>query len=443
MQVKLSFSKYSVLSFIMILTVSCGKKAIEKKGQSREETTIEMSALEAELSKQELYCESTQTCPSYLTKVAIVHKDRLKFCTGFLTDKNTVVTASSCLPETLRSKDLPCNRDVFFFFARTNEKPQRVACKKILEASQIDSREPFLWRSDVAYLEIEEFDRSRFLLPSRNGMADMDQFYIWGIDQIDDHQGIIHKKENCQSVHNSYFNPLANNEYSPVMIMAGCEFNPGNGGSPILDYRGKVRGIVSKSVENRDISEFASFDFLAKPLKKMIYSSNYACAPTIPELEVASESECGKVLDYNSYDFARREMINEANLFKASINKLEFSLNEKNRYLKLSVKLTSTGDSHQVEIYPKCFKNVSKWIGEFNSSKPFTFNIELPDMILKKSMNEYGRMVADEIVKEQVPTNFQFKPSILRSSRQATVFMWAEGPTTTFSNLSEDCGSLF
>jgi hypothetical protein len=58
-------------------------------------------------------------------------------------------------------------------------------------------------------------------------------------------------------------------------------------------------------------------------------------------------------------------------------------------------------------------------------------------------MNEYGRIMALEFVRQGIPTNIQFRPSVLRNSRQATVSMWSSGPTALFPNLSENCGSLF
>jgi hypothetical protein len=436
--------RFSLFMLILGMTlISCGKKAQEANTGSRQSQPQQASELETLLEQQELFCGSDRSCPSFITKIAVVNKGKLKFCTGFLIENNIVATATSCLPERLRSKDLPCDKEVFFFFAQTNEKPQRVACKRVLDVSPIDSQEPFLWRSNVSYLELNSNERRRTVTPVRTGMSDLDHFYVWSVDQIDDHQGIIRKSEDCQSVHSSYFNPLANHEYSPVMNLAGCEFNYGNSGAPVFDYRGKVRAIVSMPVDEKYTSEVSSMRILEKPLKKMMHVSNYACAPMIPFQEVASERECTKALDYNSYDQARREMINEMNLFKTSIQKIETSVNNKNRYLKLDVKLVPVDDSYAVEVFPKCFKNVSSWIGEFTGNKPFTFNIELPNIKLKSSMNEYGRMIALEFSRAGIPTNFQFKPSILRSNKQTTVYMWAEGPTLNFPNLSDRCDLLF
>lgn len=434
----------TLLSALAVFALGCGKKAEEDVSKEPRYVNPQLSELEQELEKQELFCGSDRICPGYIAKVAVASKGKLKFCTGFLTENNIIVTAASCLPEHVRMKDAPCKKDVAFFFAESNQKPTRVACKKVLESSQPSGSDPFLWRSDVAYLELETPQKRRTVNPTRTGMNNMDQFYVWTVDQIDEVQGVIRKAEDCQSVHKTYFNPLATNEFSPVMTMAGCDFNTGNSGSPILDYRGKVRGVLSRPIAQSDIDEVLSMRILERPLKSMVHVSNYSCAPIVPHEDVASETECEKVLDHNSYDIARRDMINESELFKAAIQKIEHNVNEKNRYLKMATDLIPSGDLYEVHVYPKCFKNVSKWIGEFNNNKVFIFNIEIPTVKIKKAMNEYGRIFTLEVNGSGVPTSFQFKPSILRNTKQATVFMWSnDSDVETFPNLSENCGSLF
>jgi hypothetical protein len=439
----------TLILIVATFTLGCGKKADEEEVNGPTRPLPQISDIELELSKQELFCGGSDlTCPSYLTKIAIYHKDQLKFCTGFLTEEDVVVTASSCLPERLRMKESPCERELFFFFAETNRKPLRVGCKKILEVAQLDTKEPFLWRSDVAYIQLkkEDFpnnDRRKTVTANRGGMNDMDKFYIWSVDQIDQYQGIIRKSEDCQAIHNSYFNPIATHQDSPVMMLAGCDFGFGNGGAPVMDYRGKVRGILSRPVDKAEIDEVVSMRILEKPLKELVHVSNYACAPMYPEQDILNENECNKKLDINIYDAGQQDMINESILFKSSIQKIEHNLNEANRYLKMAVELKADEDAYEVIINPKCFKNVSKWIGEFTNSKPFTFNIEFPEMKIKKAMNEYGRIFANETRRTSIPTNLQFKPSILRNTKQATVFVWATGPARNFPNLTENCSSLF
>lgn len=436
---------YALLSMLAVFSLGCGKKAGEESRVKPQPPNPQLSDLETELEKQELFCGADRSCPGYITKIAFNFKGRLRFCTGFLMDQDMVVTSSSCLPERLKMKDVDCSKDAFFFFAEPGKKPTRMACDKVLEVSQLEGKEPFLWRSDVAYLKLAKkvFRYTVSYPKNRTGMNDMDKFYTWGVDQIDSYQGIIRKTEDCQPVLGSFFNPLSANQSSPVITMAGCEFSNGNSGAPILDYRGKVRAIVSRPVDPLDIDEVVSMRILDRPLKPLIHVSNYACAPVVPHQEVMNENECNKKLDITTHDLGQRDMMNEALLFKTSIQRIEHQVTEKNRYLKMAVTLSRNEDAFDVSIRPKCFKDVARWIGEFNNNKPFTFNIELPVMSIKKSMNEYGKIYAQEYVQGTEATNFQFRPSILRSSGQTTVFMWSNGPSSRFDSLSESCSSLF
>ncbi|MBA2404873.1 MAG: trypsin-like serine protease, partial [Bdellovibrionales bacterium] len=176
----------ALIALVGMLALGCGKKADEEAPKAPRYTNPQIEDLELELAQQELFCGGDdRSCPSYLTKIAIVHKDKLKFCTGFLTEDDVVVTASSCLPDTLRFKEVSCKDEVFFFFAESNEKPTRINCDKVLEASRLEVKEPFLWRSDIVYLKLEKSVKRRTLSASRSGMNNMDKFYIWSVDQID------------------------------------------------------------------------------------------------------------------------------------------------------------------------------------------------------------------------------------------------------------------
>jgi hypothetical protein len=445
------------------VSIGCGKKAEESGNKTERREQQVVTDIEQELAKQELFCGGVgRDCPTYITKIAVLQKTKLKFCSGFLTKDNVVVTASSCLPDRLRLKDAACDKDITFFFANTDssEKPVRVKCEKVLEVSNLDvTKEPFLWRSDVAYLKVDasdpkikkELNARKHITPSRLGMDNTERpFYSWGVDQIDSaqpgsYQGIIRKSDECRTIKNSYFNPLSNSEYSPVITLVGCEFSDGNSGAPILDYRGKVRGIVSRPIDQKEIDEVVSMRILAGSLKPMMHVTNYACAPIYnSDDNVQNENECNQPLDINSYDAGQSAMFSEANIFKTPIQKLEVYLNGSSRYFKFNVTLNPVGEAYDLKVVVSCFKNVPKWINEFTNNKPFTTYIDIAPMRIERKMNDVGVIFADETAGDKKETKFQFKPSLLRKDKQATVFMWSDGPTTTFNSVPEACpGSLF
>lgn len=119
-----------MMTTLCVFVMSCGKKAIEKNSLSQQSQPQQTSELEAQLNQQELFCASDRSCPNYIAKVAVLYKGKLKFCTGFITDDNVIATASSCLPERLRSKDLPCDKDVFFSLLRPMRNPREWPVKK-------------------------------------------------------------------------------------------------------------------------------------------------------------------------------------------------------------------------------------------------------------------------------------------------------------------------
>lgn len=116
---------------VATFTLGCGKKADEEGSEKPRYTEPQIADLDLELSKQELFCGGSEyNCPSYLTKIAIVYKDKLKFCTGFLTQDNVVATASSCLPEALRAQDAVCEKDIFSFLQNQIKSQQELVARK-------------------------------------------------------------------------------------------------------------------------------------------------------------------------------------------------------------------------------------------------------------------------------------------------------------------------
>lgn len=442
-----SFLSLLLTGLLVSSVVSCGKKQIETGEENGQQQNPQISEIEVMLNKQELLCSDDRGCPRFLTKVAVVVDDKLRFCTGFLTDKNIVATATSCLPEYLRMGGQNCSKVAYFFFQQGNEKPLRVGCKEVLKSSSIEGKYDFLWRSNVTYLMLSEDldDRRLPVIARQQGMKDAEKLYMWSVDQIDDHQAIIRKSEDCISAHKTYFNPLSTSDSSPVVTMGGCEFNDGNSGSPVFDYRNRIRGMVSRSVSKEAINDAVSLRLLERPLVPLIHVSNFACAPMIPEQEVMDETECSKKLTINLHDTARQEMISD-NIFRPMALKLEQLVTAESLYLNFGVRLENLGDYYQTEVYPKCFKNINSWIGEFTNSKPVTNTIDVPEMIFRKSMDQFGRVRALEFSKGKNTTFFQFNPKFLRtgSPRKTTVFVWADGPTTTYRDVSEICpASLF
>ena len=439
-----SLISYSLLSVMLFTVISCGKKAGTKSsGTSLDQAAPPMtSEVEQLLQKQELVCEQGKPCPAYIAKVAVVHGSELRFCTGFLADSNTIATSTSCLTNILRLSNQDCSQDVFFYLPNSfNRSTFRVGCKRVLQVSQLNSSDPSLWRDDVSFLELQEPILFRRALPfSREGLENGNIYTSWAIEQVDKHTAFIRKLD-CEAVHNSYVNPLASDVSSPNMMFAGCHLRPGNNGAPIIDARGRVRGMVSQQMNPKLRSYIESTGLLSEPLKPMFHATNFACAPLLYNTDVLNEGECTKELNYNSIDRLRSNLLNMEGVFEELKLSLEERLSQKNQYFNVGVKLSAVGDAETTEYYPKCFKNVSSWISNLNISRSvFSFPTYLPKISFQKVMNGIGHLKAKEVEDGEKKHYMQFSPKSLNNFGYSRVFFWNNDDINqTFDGVSEAC----
>jgi hypothetical protein len=437
-----SHSMLALMAFGLIVS-ACGKKSKESLSLEPYRPPV-VSENEVFLQKQEIVCESQSLCPEYLAKVVILNGRDKKVCTGFLTDSETVAMTTSCLPEFLRLENQDCSRDVHFFFPKglTASKSERRTCAKVLKVSDVNNRNPVLWRDDLAFLKLSAPLFRRSLYPSRDGLIHNSNLTMWAVDQIDDFQAMI-KRDTCEVVHNSYFNPLGVNEFSPNMIVAGCEFNTGNSGAPLIDSNGLVRAVLSTPTERGLVNYALQSGLLTGTLKATQNVTNFACASTIYDSEFRND-ECLKKLDQVALDKARHRMMSFDSIFSPALNAISAELEKSNKFIRFSLSLKQINEDQAVIITPKCFKDVPLWINSISTSKPFKFKSPLPVRKLKKSMDSVGRIRGAETKGNDVDYTFQFSGSVLRANGYANLYMWNNTVDVdlTFNNFSSKCDAF-
>lgn len=429
-----------------LLLIGCGKKPETREVARPEITRPPQSEIESNLQKHSVSCEGNQACPNYISKIVVVYGNSFKYCTGFLTDQNTVATSSSCLPALLRLNGQDCSKDIYFFFPRTANRPaERVGCSKVSLVSPIEGQDPILWRDDVAFLELSTpIAHRRQAQIIRDGIQNTRQYSAWMIDQQDDFSAIV-KKVTCEGVHNNYVNPLVLNESSPNMMLADCPLTRGGTGAPIVDSRGRVRAMTSRDMDPKLRSYLESTGLLIKPLKSITHATNFACAPTNVDNDMLDERECLKDLTYTRVDRFRSEMLSTNLLFGDLRKKLEDSLIPLSKFVRFGVKLIPKGDIQETEIYPKCFKSLQDWLPGMNGNRNvFVEEIPLPARTFRRAMDPYGRVVGSVVEDPARPTLVQFSLKNLRSSKRSSILMWVaneDNSLRTFQNISEECSS--
>lgn len=432
--------------YLLIFIVSCGKKPeMESVGGSEINQWPVSSEVEKFMEKQTVACEANSYCPNYLAKIVVVDENKnYQYCTGFLTDSNTLATSSSCLPSISRREGQNCSQDIFIFFPKTfNREAERVGCKKIIKFSPLEEKDPNLWRNDVSFMALDRpLPHRRKADISREGIPNNRIFNAWMVDQQGDFNALI-KKTTCQAIHNNYINPLASDVSSPNMIFADCGLSVGSTGAPVVDNEGNIRGMISKGVSQALLDSVHDFGWLSSPLREMSHGTNFACAPTIHDEEMLDERECMKeISDYAIAD-SRAKMTSFKILFEEMRNQLKENLENKSDYVKFDVKYITNGHVQEANVLPRCFKPFSDWLSTLNSFRnKYVFKITLPTITFKKVVDRNGR-VSGRIENESEKTfNVQFFLKNIRSSQKSLLWMWNKTDNLKFPDLTDEC-SLF
>jgi hypothetical protein len=426
-----------------LLLVSCGKKAETKDGIEAQVIRPSQTALDNFLEKQDVNCEPNKACPNFITKIVIVNQNKYEFCTGILTEDDVVATSSSCLPETVRLNGLDCSQDVFFFFPKTANRPaERINCSKVLQVSRLEGEDPVLWRDDLSFLQLAKPSERRTATFSRDGVQNKQIFTTWMIDQQDEFSAII-KRSNCESIHETYVNPLVMNESSPGMLFADCASTNGSLGAPVVDNNGKVRAIISKSIEPKLRSYLTSTGLLQSELKPMVHATNMACASTPTNNEMLDMKECLKDLTYQKVDRLRSEMLSTNLLFGELRKKYEESLVTISKFVSFGVKLITKGDTQEARVYPKCFKPLDNWLSSMTNRNAYVDGVKIPVRSFRRTMDSYGKIQGQVIEDPEVEKYIQFSPKNLKAVKESNIFMWITGAKAdVFEAITDKCSSL-
>ncbi len=442
----LSRLSFFACCFCLVLSVSCGKKAKTKTVGGSEINQQPVSTdIEKFMEKQSVACESNSYCPNYLAKIVVVDSvNNYRYCTGFLTDSNTIATSSSCLPSLMRREGQDCSGDIFIFFPKTfNREAERVGCKEVIKFSPLVGQDPNLWHDDVSFLALERpLTHRRKASISRDGIPNNRTFNAWMVDQQGSYAALI-KKTTCQAIHNNYINPLASHVSSPNMLFADCGLTLGSTGAPVLDNQGKIRGMISKGISKKLKDSINSFGWLSEPLKEMAHGTNFACAPLVDDEEMLDERECMKEISDHAIAELRGKMTSFGLLFEGPKNQLKEALESKSKYVKFDVKYVTKDNVQVTNILPRCFNPLKNWLSTLsNVRNNYVFNITLPVIKYIKQMDSNGRVSG--VVEEEAEKPFfvQFSLKQLRSDKKSILWMWNSIDNLTFPNMSEEC-SLF
>lgn len=416
----------------LVLVIGCGKKTEDSSSQLEVITPQPIETeIELQLSKQSVDCEQGISCPESIAKIVVVDRDKLRFCTGFLVNSETVATSSSCLTEGLRVSNDPkrCSREVHVFFAKSDFRAEkRVGCARLLLASTLNGQDPSLWRNDLAYIELKEPIFRRALYLSRDGFpASRPTSTLWKVDAENDQQGVI-RSDTCTSVLNSYVAPLSDSEFSPNVVVSNCTLGEGNLGAPLLNDRGKWLGLVSGPVNQGVLDYVAHSGLLTEDLLPLLQVGNGACIPSLLDGDNVTHRECFRDLGSAEMTRQRASMLSNLATHESTRVRLEKQVNALRPFVqwKLVIVPSPSGGPSTTQVVPVCIRPSGEWLNQFRNRKPpaaYTFYMTIPDWRFAIGFDGKVRLVSrlDSTQNQTISTKFYPKGALSSHTSDFTV----------------------
>ena len=438
----------ALVLFASQVLMSCGKKAEVHERRKPVIDEVQGDEIEAQLAKQRVVCDQGLACPPNLAKVVVVNGRELKSCTGFLVNSVTLATTASCLTDLHAAPMAPdrCAKDVHIFLASSGVSPAvRLRCKEIIFTTNQHSDDPTLWRSDIAYLNLEvnheETRGRRQTLLSREGMEDRKTLSLWKVDEESAELGVI-RRQDCQVITKSYVNPLSDSPFSPVMTLMGCAFRRGNSGGMLQGADGRWHGILSQPLSDsmRDFLQDRSRGLLVEPLAPLVHVSNGACLPSVIESNVPTERDCFRDLDEQQVIRRRFEMLDNDGPYQASRVSIARQVDAVRGYFKWDVELTrqETGGPFHVTLVPRCLNPLEGWLERVGRREErFTYSMNLPDWRLSLGLDAGARFVGRLDGANSQRVFVQFSPKSVAETGRTTIKVWKSGQVAAeFRNIT-------
>ena len=190
-------------------------------------------------------CEDRASCPSGVGML-VVEADAPaapERCTAALIGSDRVITASHCLAPAERRAGASCSR-TWVSFPETADAPAEWAtCAHIVFASDVPGQDAL--RQEYAVLRLQ---RSVARAPLTIDAAPPEPNSIVTVVSVTPHPvyGSTHALSSrlCRAVDAEPATRALGPAAANVGWLASCPIAPGNSGSPVLDYHGRIRAIV-------------------------------------------------------------------------------------------------------------------------------------------------------------------------------------------------------
>jgi hypothetical protein len=354
----------------------------------------------------------------------------------------------------MRISGMGCRGSVIVSFPKARGyKGENILCNQILYSDLIsDGVDPALRRTNFAVIKLKNKTSRRPIKISKAGLSNQRSYHVWSSTKLSPTVSTQVKKK-CRPVYNSYANPFAVKDTSPSVVMNGCEFEPGNSGSIILNNKKNLVGVLNSPIWKVLVDSLAESGLYKEPLDHLTYASNAFCLD-YEGGKTKSAKECGKVINITKLDRIHSKMLNSRENHIDIMKKFEKENEPSNRYFKWDIIFSSSGKRvgafHAEMTKPKCFFGIKDWIWEFRrrGKKPREYGFvkyKIPKFSIYTTLDDNLNVTAETITDGFQEYKFSFNPRSAYYSENTDVKV-QEYPSlgtqsVKFKDLNDDCSA--
>jgi hypothetical protein len=446
-----SVTKLTLSALVMAQFGGCNDSKTENQFQNATRSTnplLDENAREI-IRNQNLYCSSKEDCHPSLVKILLLKNGKPRFCTGFLVGPEHVATSSGCLDDSLRVTGASCNDRVFFYltkdvFTDLNKKGP-IHCDTVTHASSSPEKDLIVRGGDIAFLKMSEKVDREPLAISSEGISDGEVLRVWKVDKSNDRDAVI-KKNSCMASHNSFANPLAVSKFSPVIPIMGCEYIDGNEGSPVLNEKGEVVGVMNTPLEQEISNYLKNSNLTHEQEMASVFVSNIACAPKVGAMSFT----CDRYPTNNDLRNARDEMLNDPSIHWANFKAADQLIKEqvslfKSRFLHWKAELVKKAPGvNEIIATPDCFYRFQDWIESmkvpvvfWQYKKTHTYTQSFPEIKIETKFDKYLKPVSKVLNERVLNYKIRFSPRDLVDKGTSYVETVVEGKKSLFKRVKK------
>lgn len=452
--------KWQFFTFLVVLLLlsSCGKEAKESSDDPGERVPQdpEDTRLDTVIQGQKLECEKSWQCPENITKIVITGQKFLNHCTGILIKNDEVLTSASCLPKSLRIKNIDCSNSAFFVFPTTDNKEQVIRrCDKVVYSDlNVWEDYPELWKNDMAILKLQKPVDRKVVKINRNGV-DPGVFSLWKVDVITDKLASL-RQQRCELLNQTYLNPFSDNAFSGMFVATGCELESGNAGAALLADDNSILGIYAQEMSEKIYNYLEGSNVVNEEMGRYYHFSNTSCMSYSPESSttVTLSKICSKLITSNMLDRFRANMLRNKQIHQEYMEKVEEVLELPNKYFLWDVKFFASASGRSFEAHyarPKCIYKINSWIDEFSKRRrrsrviqtSATIEVETPHYIFHTKLNKSLQPVSVVEMDKKKIYRMTFNPYLAfvkdNTSVQIESFLDGRDHSEIYEDITDKC----